>query len=222
MFHSVCSYESCTGSCVACCCLCSSVFSCPHTGRDNFLSSLRLRVCGSSGSLNIAFTHEPHLNDLSHAVAHSKKRRDHTRHQGIPVAHVCGFLKREGLYATENKSRCGTVLMVGATLLTILNATQGVRTTGRCPTSQSKRPSMHRPPFSCPEPKLFLAANVPMNSCTVPRRHGRKTHQPENAPYSSWSSFSGRGILPSICNVPTTLATFTAALCFCFSYWLIS
>ena len=33
------------------------------------------------------------------------------------------------------------------------------------------------------EPQFLLAAYVPMNSCTAPRRHGKITHQPEDVPY---------------------------------------
>ena len=37
--------------------------------------------------------------------------------------------------------------------------------------------------FSCPETEFLLAASKPVNSCTVPRRHGRMTHQPQDVPY---------------------------------------
>ena len=48
---------------------------------------------------------------------------------------------------------------------------------------QSKR---NRPPwaaFSRPEPEFLLAACVPVISSTVPKRHGRITHQPGDVPY---------------------------------------
>ena len=35
-------------------------------------------------------------------------------------------------------------------------------------------------------PELLLAANVPGDSCTVPRRRGSITHQPEDAPYGGF------------------------------------
>ena len=47
---------------------------------------------------------------------------------------------------------------------------------------QSRRPSPSAA-SSCPQPEFLLAASVPVSSCTVPRRHGRTTHQPESAPY---------------------------------------
>ena len=36
--------------------------------------------------------------------------------------------------------------------------------------------------------EFHLAACVPVNSCTAPRRHGRITHQPEDAPYGGFGS----------------------------------
>ena len=70
----------------------------------------------------------------------------------------------------------GAVPKVGATMLSTLSATQGVRTGSRAnPTARD--PGLHR---RLPGPGLefLLTAHVPENSCTVPKRHGRKTHQP--------------------------------------------
>ena len=57
------------------------------------------------------------------------------------------------------------VLKVGATLF----ITQGVWNTSRWTASAV---------FSCPEPEHLLAAYVPVNSCRVPRRHGRIKKRP--------------------------------------------
>ena len=51
---------------------------------------------------------------------------------------------------------------------------------------QSKRPRPAPAAFSCPERELMLAAHVPVNSCTAPRRHGRVTHQPDEVPYGGF------------------------------------
>ena len=40
--------------------------------------------------------------------------------------------------------------------------------------------------ISCPGPEFLLAAYVPVNSCRVPRRLGRITHQQENIPYEGF------------------------------------
>ena len=55
----------------------------------------------------------------------------------------------------------------------------GVRITSSYPTPRTRDPGPHRPPS---EPELLLAAFVPVNSCTAPGRHGRKTHRPEDVP----------------------------------------
>ena len=47
--------------------------------------------------------------------------------------------------------------------------------------TQSKRPRLASAAFSCPEAEFLMAACVPMNSCTAPRRHERISHQPEDA-----------------------------------------
>ena len=38
----------------------------------------------------------------------------------------------------------------------------------------------------CPGLEFPLAAHVPGNSCTAPRRHGRITHQPEDGPHGGF------------------------------------
>ena len=48
---------------------------------------------------------------------------------------------------------------------------------------QSKRPRPTPAAFSCSGPEFHLAANVPVNSCTVPRRHGSIHHPPEDILY---------------------------------------
>ena len=40
------------------------------------------------------------------------------------------------------------------------------------------RDQAHRPRATCSGLAFLLATNVPVSSCTVPRRHGRMTHQP--------------------------------------------
>ena len=75
-------------------------------------------------------------------------------------------------------SCCWAVPKVGATLLATLIATQGVWITGECPT-----PRAHRPPCRALSLEFSLAACVPVNSRTAPRRRGRITHKPEDVPY---------------------------------------
>ena len=78
---------------------------------------------------------------------------------------------------------------VGSTLFTRLRATQSVRITGSCPDPQSKRPRPASAAFLRPGLEFLLAACVPMNSSTAPRRHGRITHQsPPSGP--SYPQFS--------------------------------
>ena len=49
---------------------------------------------------------------------------------------------------------------------------------------KSERPALHRPRCLTNSGLEFhLAAHVPRSSCTSPRRHGRLTHQPEDALY---------------------------------------
>ena len=69
---------------------------------------------------------------------------------------------------------CFTVLEGGSTLLTALSATQGVRITSMCTTPRARNPGLHRPRCLIHSGlEFFLAAQVPVNSNTVPRRHGR-------------------------------------------------
>ena len=54
------------------------------------------------------------------------------------------------------------------------------------PQSQ-ETPGLHRPRcLTHSGHEFLLAAYVPMNSCTSPRRHGRITHQPQDAPYGGF------------------------------------
>ena len=46
-----------------------------------------------------------------------------------------------------------------------------------------KRPRPASAALSRPGPEFIKAACVPVNSCTVPRRHGRITHQLQDVPY---------------------------------------
>ena len=52
-----------------------------------------------------------------------------------------------------------------------------------CTTPRARNPGLHRPRCLRHSGLFFLAAQVPVNSNTVPRRHGRITHQPDDAPY---------------------------------------
>ena len=57
-----------------------------------------------------------------------------------------------------------------------------VRVTSSCPTpKQETRPASH-----ALSQNFLLAAFVPVISCAVPRRHGRTTRQPEDAPHGVW------------------------------------
>ena len=58
----------------------------------------------------------------------------------------------------------------------------GVRVTSSCPTPGARGSGLHRPCASCPGLELLLVAHVPVSSCTVPRRHGRTNHEPEDVP----------------------------------------
>ena len=62
---------------------------------------------------------------------------------------------------------------------------------------QSKRPRLASATCSCPEPE-FLLAFVPVSSCTVPPRHGKITHQPEDVPYGGihYHRTGHRGLKP--------------------------
>ena len=51
---------------------------------------------------------------------------------------------------------------------------------------QSKRPRPASAAFSCPVPEFLLTSEVPTNSCTAPRVHGRITHQPEDDQYGGF------------------------------------
>ena len=73
--------------------------------------------------------------------------------------------------------RCCAVLQVGATLLSTLIVTQGLWITSSCPTPRARDPSLHRPRASCSEPEFLLAAYVPVNPWSAPRRHGKPTNQ---------------------------------------------
>ena len=63
---------------------------------------------------------------------------------------------------------------------------------------RSKRPGPASAGFSCSEPGCLVAASVPVNLCTVPRRHGRITHQPGVAPHE--------GFGPDLPCYPSTVA----------------
>ena len=85
----------------------------------------------------------------------------------------------------HSESRC-TVLKVGA---------HAARRTGRHPESvdqrqlsdpQSKSLGPTSAASSCPQPEFLLAAQVPVNPCPAPRRHGRITHQPEDVPHGGF------------------------------------
>ena len=65
-------------------------------------------------------------------------------------------------------------LKVGATQLATLIATQGVR---RCLAPRATDPGLHQSSSHALSLTSPLAANVPVDSCTAPRRHGR---QPTN------------------------------------------
>ena len=70
------------------------------------------------------------------------------------------------------------VHQVGSSLFTTLSATQGVRVAGNWPTPKGR--------YRCLMHSLLaflLAAYVPRDSHTFPRRHGRIHHQPEDASY---------------------------------------
>ena len=56
-----------------------------------------------------------------------------------------------------------------------------MRVAGRCPTPRARDTRLK---YS--EPEFLLPANVPVNSCTAPTRHGRITHHLEDVPYEGF------------------------------------
>ena len=75
---------------------------------------------------------------------------------------------------------------VGPTLLATLNATQGVRITGSCPTPQGKRPR----PASAPSYALSLNSSCHPVCQRIPAQSRDAmqgtTHQPEDLPYGGF------------------------------------
>ena len=64
-------------------------------------------------------------------------------------------------------------------LLLLLQCAQGEWITSSCPASRARDQGLHRPASHALTLEFLLAASVPVNSCTSPRRHGKITHEPE-------------------------------------------
>ena len=76
-----------------------------------------------------------------------------------------------------------TLLFCWAALITTLTATQGVWITGSCPTPRARETGActGRVPYDL-SLNSFWQPYVPVNSCTSPRRRGKRSHQPEDVP----------------------------------------
>ena len=98
----------------------------------------------------------------------------------------CALVERLVHVRPFDNLRCVTaapVLLCLSMLIVSLNPTQVVRITGSCPTIQEQeRPKPPSAAFSCPGPEFLLLPYASVNSGTSRRRHGRITHQPQNAP----------------------------------------